>query len=709
DAYSRYKYFFRVSPINTTMLTMQLITYILHLADYLNTTYGASTLDVAILREDLTWNEVIATALKVLLPAFNPNITVVMEIAFPITASSTDMATYLNMLEVSGAQIVIPLISSQLGVMMSIVYGALLPNYLLCGINTLAQLDTYWPDTLGSCSYEITMQSIYNVSKTSKTKEFWSDFIEEYAKEPYYNAVGSYDAVNILANAIFNTQSFNSEIIVSELEKINTSNPYIGVGSNIAFTPNHDLLSGWPYGTSIFCQWYSDGTKAVLSSGGLLYPESIPMGYLKLPPWGITGFGPSLLPGDFNVYNDADSPDTDGRFNLTWSSSTNADNYSIYRSTHPITYKNDDLILVADQTAISPFEISGLKTGAHFFVIVANNEYGHTISDCTRVQVLLPAPGDFVLDTDADDPDTDGNFLLTWTSSDGADNYSIYTSHEFITEINGDVTLLADQDASSPYSITNMKTGIHYFVAVAYNGTGKTLSNCINVSVLLPAPGDFTLSSNAGDPDLDGIFDLSWTNSDGADNYSLYVFSELIVEINFSVDVLADQDAISPTHIFGLTQGDYYYAVVAFNGTGQTMSNCLHITVHLSAPGVFALSSNAEDPDTDGVFNLTWSDSYAAENYSIYESDSYITDINGNLNEIAHQNATSPFEITKSSNGQYYYVAVAYNENGYTISNNLLILIQIPVQPIPSYDLLIVLGTLSVVIIFIIKRLKFKK
>ncbi|UCC20503.1 MAG: ABC transporter substrate-binding protein, partial [Promethearchaeota archaeon] len=153
DAYFRYKYFFRVSPINVTMLTMQLITYILHLADYLNTTYGASTLDVAILREDLNWNVGIATLLKILLPALNPNITVVQDIAFPLTTTGTDMTTYLNMLEVSGAQIVIPLISSQLGVMMSIVYGDLQPNYLLCGINTLAQLDTYWPDTLGSCSY----------------------------------------------------------------------------------------------------------------------------------------------------------------------------------------------------------------------------------------------------------------------------------------------------------------------------------------------------------------------------------------------------------------------------------------------------------------------------------------------------------------------------------------------------------------------------
>ncbi len=707
--YDHYKYFFRIMPYNTTSLINELILYILYLSDYFNRTYGASTIKVGILREDLSWTIPIASALQSQLPVLNSNISIVSNTAFPVTVSAFQMSNYLASLDALGAQIIIPIISSPGGIHLGVQYGTIQPGYLLAGINTLAQLDSYWENTAGGCNYEIIMQSLYNVSKTSKSKSFWNNFYNNFSEEPYYTGIGSYGAVNLLANTVFNTQSFNSSNIIMELEKINATNSFLGPSGNLAFSGSHDLIAGWPYATSLFCQWYG-GSKTVLSTGDSIYPESIPTGYLKIPPWGINGFGPSLLPGDFNVYNNADNPDPDGIFNLTWTSSINADNYSIYRSTHPITYINDDLILVADQTALSPFEISGLKTGDHYFVIVANNEYGIKMSDCTHISVLLPAPGNFLLDTDADDPDTDGIFNINWTNSDGANNYSIYTSQAFISEINENLILLANQNAISPYSISNRKTGIHYFVVVAYNSTGMTLSNCINVSVLLPAPGDFILSSNAGNPNLNGEFDLFWTNSDGADNYSLYTFSEYISQINFSVDLLANQNAVSPTSISGLTQGEYYYLVVAFNETGETMSNCLHLEVYLSAPKDFTLSTNAGDPDTDGVFDLTWSDSFAAENYSVYQYESLIVELNQTLDELAFQSATSPFQITDLSNGTYYFIVVAHNENGQTLSNNVHVIVQISPpdddidngnEIISGYNLLIFISVFSIISIIV--------
>ena len=74
-SYARYKYFFRMSPINTTSLTMQLISYLLNLADYLNTTYNTLQLKLGILRENLTWAEPISNALNYTFSSFYPNIT----------------------------------------------------------------------------------------------------------------------------------------------------------------------------------------------------------------------------------------------------------------------------------------------------------------------------------------------------------------------------------------------------------------------------------------------------------------------------------------------------------------------------------------------------------------------------------------------------------------------------------------------------------
>jgi hypothetical protein len=74
-----------------------------------------------------------------------------------------------------------------------------------------------------------------------------------------------------------------------------------------------------------------------------------------------------------------------------------------------------------------------------------------------------------------------------WTSSSGADNYSIYRYSGLITQINGSLVLVADQTATSPFPITGLTNGVYYFIIVAYNQDGETLSNCISVDVSITA------------------------------------------------------------------------------------------------------------------------------------------------------------------------------------------------------------------------------
>ena len=95
----------------------------------------------------------------------------------------------------------------------------------------------------------------------------------------------------------------------------------------------------------------------------------------------------------------------------------------------------------------------------------------------------------FTLTSDADNPDTDGIFNLSWTSSKGALNYSIFSYDKYITEINGSLTLLEDQTATSPYAI-NISTGTYYYVVVAHNNVSNVLSNCIKIVVQLEIEND---------------------------------------------------------------------------------------------------------------------------------------------------------------------------------------------------------------------------
>jgi hypothetical protein len=184
------------------------------------------------------------------------------------------------------------------------------------------------------------------------------------------------------------------------------------------------------------------------------------------------------------------------------------------------------------------------------------------------------------LSSNAGDPDTDGNVDLSWTISSGADNYSVYQHVGFINDINGSLTELVYQTASSPLPITDLSSGFYYFLVVAYNETGYTYSNCLEIVVEIPEPPDpFTLSSSAGSPDTDGNFDLSWTSSLGADNYSIYRYPGFINQINGSLTLVADQTATSPFPLRGLNNGAYHFIVVAHNQVGDTLSNCIGVNV----------------------------------------------------------------------------------------------------------------------------------
>ncbi len=279
DDYDRYQYFFRMMPINSTSLARSLLTYILYLDGYLTAVTSLNISKVAIIREDMD------AFLNGYLPGYN--LSVVADVAFPITAEAADFATYWQQIDDAEAQITIPIISAQGGILMMTQYANVQPKTLVAGIDVMSQLDSYWGETGGAAAYEVVLQSTLRTNKTTRTIPFWDAFLEKYNSEPLYTAVGSYDAMYMLAEGIDRAQSFNSTLIVPHLEDIDRDAPFIAAGGRIAFTSSHDLLLGPTYSYTLFTQWHSNSTKYCVSTGGLLYPNSIVTGGLELPPWGI--------------------------------------------------------------------------------------------------------------------------------------------------------------------------------------------------------------------------------------------------------------------------------------------------------------------------------------------------------------------------------------------------------------------------------------
>ena len=292
----------------------------------------------------------------------------------------------------------------------------------------------------------------------------------------------------------------------------------------------------------------------------------------------------------------------------------------------------------------------------------------------------IKIPGDFELSSDAGYPDMDGNFTLLWDESVLADNYTIYQYHRPIYEINGSLTDIATEITGYSLPVSISDNGYKYFVAVANNEDGTTMSNCIEVLILVPS---FILTTDADYPDTDGSFNLIWTGPSGAENYSIFTSDSEIKEDNFYYTILAYQNATSPYSITALSNGTYYYMVVAHLGFDVEISTCIGVTVSLSEeppvttpPGSFILSTSADTPDTDGHFVLIWTKSTGADNYSIYKSDSYITQITPGLTLVTEL-AISPHSTSEFENGDYYYIVVAYNIIGSRLSTCIKIVVEL--------------------------------
>ncbi|MFX1469182.1 MAG: SBBP repeat-containing protein [Promethearchaeota archaeon] len=333
----------------------------------------------------------------------------------------------------------------------------------------------------------------------------------------------------------------------------------------------------WNWSMDASRQIFGEGIKIDLSNNIYLSGEDTgDMLLLKILP----------KPDTFNLSSDAEDLDPDGKFNLNWTESDDALNYSIYQYSSYISVINDSLTLLVNQTNDLSIALSDYSNGIYYFRAVAYNKYGNSTSNCINVTVAIPPvpPSSFDLSSNAGTPDDDGDFTLTWTSSTGANNYSIYQYSSYISVINDSLTLLVNQTNDLSIALSDYSNGIYYFRAVAYNKYGNSTSNCINVTVAIPPvpPSSFDLSSNAGTPDDDGDFTLTWTSSTGANNYSIYQYSSYISVINDSLTLLVNQTNDLSIALSDYSNGIYYFRAVAYNKYGNSTSNCIQITIQIS-------------------------------------------------------------------------------------------------------------------------------
>jgi len=256
--YAKYKYLFRVNPINTTYLLKTIFAFLQFEAacklwnifgnPAYHNLYMPKQIPYAVITEDLAWTSEIHIALTdstkypdYMGPLFNNTGG---NARIPETA--TDLTAYLTNPLLQNARVIIHIFSGRAGLPTVIQWRELGVNAIIIGINVLAQIQDHWDNTLAKCEYETVLST--TGTRTPITPEavvFWDNFVAKTGKWPIYTAWGAYDGIMGLkdaaeGSAISWADFQDPDKFVTMYESMP---PRQGITGKFQFTSTHDAYS----------------------------------------------------------------------------------------------------------------------------------------------------------------------------------------------------------------------------------------------------------------------------------------------------------------------------------------------------------------------------------------------------------------------------------------------------------------------------------
>ena len=267
--------------------------------------------------------------------------------------------------------------------------------------------------------------------------------------------------------------------------------------------------------------------------------------------------------------------------------------------------------------------------------------------------------------------------------------------------------LLEDLDNDGIYNVTliNVQVGVHNITISALAGDDYTFETYI-ITLIVSTPPLFTLSSNAGTPDTDGSFTLTWISSDGANNYSVYRYFNYITEINGSLTPLAEEITDLSLTLSGYSDGTYYFIIVAYNIYGENLSNCVKIDV------VITKSLTIISPDASSSWEIN------STQYIYWNSTGNMSNVRIEL----YNNGIFVMEIISSNpnNGEFYWfvsselvdsknyrIKIIYVSDSSVFDYSDYFEIKHSTSPpsgIPGYDITFLLGIISIIGVYLTRK-----
>ncbi len=275
--YNRYKYWFRISPINSNFLVRANFLMLEMVARRLATELKIPKIKVAVIAEKAVWADPLIGGAQDSLPKMG------MELAGVWRPSpvATDVTAELSAIQRSGAHVIFSFFSASVGIPFAKQWGELKIPAAVLGINVEAQKDGFWAATGGKGNYVMTQNTYAKVGITEFTIPFVEAYQKRFGETPTYTS-GTYEAINILQTAIEKAGTIDSDKLVTELEKIDQRGP----AGRLVFDKTHDVTFGPGFVTGIGTQWVDGDKKTVwpFDWQGVTYAGSIPY---RIPPWVI--------------------------------------------------------------------------------------------------------------------------------------------------------------------------------------------------------------------------------------------------------------------------------------------------------------------------------------------------------------------------------------------------------------------------------------
>ncbi|MDH4264480.1 MAG: ABC transporter substrate-binding protein [Deltaproteobacteria bacterium] len=281
--YNRYKYWFRITPINSIYLVKVCLINLATVNGILKKELGIPKAKVAIVAEKAMWIDPMIKAIEANVPKMG------MELvgSWRPSDKATDVTAELTAVQRSEAHIIFTIFSASVGITFARQAGELKIPAAFVGINVESQKDGFWAATQGKGNYAVSLNTfVRGVAYNQYTEPFVEKYISRFGELPTYTAV-TYDAIkSTLGEAIEEAGTLDAEKLIPVIEKAER----IGVAAPKAkFDKNHDLVFGPGYATGLTFQWQDGKMKAWWPNGweGVTYKGMAPY---KIPPWMVEKF-----------------------------------------------------------------------------------------------------------------------------------------------------------------------------------------------------------------------------------------------------------------------------------------------------------------------------------------------------------------------------------------------------------------------------------